>query len=225
MRVRRIEIGGKTDPMPATLGVPDGYPPGPAVVVIQEWWGLNANIESFVERFASIGFAALAPDLYRGVKTAEPDEAQKMMMALDKVRAVADIKAAVTFLLNQGASKVGVVGFCMGGFLAWETACEDDRVAAAVPFYGITEAEGRTLPCALQAHFGTEDHYDLAMLEARAAELAARGDGSELFMYEGADHAVMNDTRPQVFDPKAAALAWDRAVAFLTDKLGAPVAV
>jgi carboxymethylenebutenolidase len=224
VRVRRIEIGGQGGPMPATLGVPDAYPPGPAVVVVQEWWGLNGHIESFVDRFAALGFAALAPDLYRGEVATEPDDAKKAMMKMENDRAIGDIKGAVTFLMNQGASAVGVMGFCMGGWLAWETALEDERLSAAVAFYGIADAKGRELQCPLQAHFGTEDHVDPAELDAASIALVARRDGSELFIYHGAPHAFMNDTR-ESYRPEAAALAWERTIAFLTDKLGAPLPV
>jgi carboxymethylenebutenolidase len=224
VRVRRIEIGGQGGPMPATLGVPDAYPPGPAVVVVQEWWGLNGHIESFVDRFAAIGFAALAPDLYRGEVATEPDNAKKARMKMDDVRAVGDLKGAVSFLVNQGASAVGIIGFCMGGWLTWETALEDDRLSAAVAFYGMADDKGRELRCPLQAHFGTEDHVEPAQIEAAAAALASRDDGSELFLYEGAPHAFMNDTR-ESYRPEAASLAWERTIAFFTDKLGAPLPV
>ena len=224
MRLRRIEIGGMGGPMPATLGVPDAYPPGPAVVVVQEWWGLNGHIESFIDRFAAIGFAALAPDLYRGEVATEPDEAEKTMMRMDNDRAIGDIKGAVSFLLNQGASAVGVLGFCMGGWLTWETAFEDDRLAAAVAFYGMAEPKDRQLRCPIQGHFGTGDYFDRAVLEATAAQLTSRDDGSELFLYEGAPHAFMNDTGDS-YRPDAADLAWKRTIAFLTDKLGAPLPV
>jgi carboxymethylenebutenolidase len=143
---------------------------------------------------------------------------------MDDARAIGDIEGAVSFLLNQGASAVGVIGFCMGGWLTWETALQDDRLTAAVAFYGIADDDGRELRCPLQAHFGTEDHVEPARREAAAAALAARGDGSELFVYDGAPHAFMNDTR-ESYRPDAAALAWDRTVAFLTEKLGAPLPV
>ena len=225
MRVRRIEIGGQGGPMPATLGVPDAYPPGPAVVVVQEWWGLNGHIESFVDRLAAMGFAAIAPDLYRGGVASEPDDAMKAKMKMDDARAIGDIEGAVSFLLNQGASAVGVIGFCMGGWLTWELAYSDDRLKAAVACYGFAEAEGRELRCPLQMHVGTEDHFEPAALEAIGESLLGRGDGSELFVYEGAHHAFMNDQRPEVYRPEDSDLAFERAFAFFTQKLGAPVPV
>jgi carboxymethylenebutenolidase len=225
MRVRRVQLGGAGAPMTGTLAVPDGYPPGPAIVVVQEWWGLNGQIEMVTQRFAGLGFAAVAPDLFRGKLTTEPDEAEKLMMELDGERAVEDLKTTVSFLKNQGATGIGVMGFCMGGWLTWELAYSDDRLSAAVPCYGFAEAEGRELRCPVQMHVGTEDDFEPVQLETIAASLRARGDGSELFLYEGADHAFMNDQRPEVHRPEDTDLAFERAVAFFTEKLGAPVPV
>jgi len=225
MRVRRVQLGGAGSPMPGTFAVPDGYPPGPAIVVIHEWWGLNGQIEMVAQRFAALGFAAVVPDLYRGEVHTEPDEAEKRMMRLDDSRALEDLKITVSFLRNQGATGIGVMGFCMGGWLAWELAYTDDRVDATVACYGLAEAKGRELHGAVQMHVGTEDDFDAADLDAAEKALAARGDGSGLYRYAGADHAFMNDQRPEVYRKDDAELAWQRAVEFLTEKLGAPIPV
>src|SRR5437764_13518117 len=89
---------------------------GPGVVVIQEWWGLVPHIEDVCDRFAAEGFLALAPDLYHGAKSDEPDEAGKLMMALNLEQAGKDLSGAVHLLRERsGQDSVGVVGFCMGG--------------------------------------------------------------------------------------------------------------
>jgi carboxymethylenebutenolidase len=109
--------------------------------VIQEWWGLNDQIEETCDAFAGQGFVALAPDLYRGALTSEPDEAAKMMMALNIERAAKTWSAAIDALKANPAvtSKgVGATGFCMGGGLAlWRATLRPDDVAAAVPYYGL----------------------------------------------------------------------------------------
>src|ERR671913_308165 len=113
---------------------------GPGVVVLQEWWGLVPHIEDVCERFAAEGFVALAPDLYHGEKTRSPDEAGKLMMALDIARAEKDMRGAVEFLLKHDDVKgesVGTVGFCMGGVLSLYAASKNARVGACVVFYGI----------------------------------------------------------------------------------------
>jgi carboxymethylenebutenolidase len=211
--------------MPGTFAVPDGYPPGPAIVVVQEWWGLNGQIEKVTQRFAALGIAAVAPDLYRGSVATEPDEARKLKMALDTDRAVEDLRITVSFLKNHGASGIGVMGFCMGGGLTWELAYRDERLGAAVACYGFSESKGRELTCPVQMHVGTEDHFDRAALDSIDGRLRERGDGSELYVYDGAPHAFMNDQRPEVYRPAESDLAFERAVAFFSQHLGAPVPV
>jgi dipeptidyl aminopeptidase/acylaminoacyl peptidase len=109
----------------------------PAVVVIQEWWGLNDHIKDLAHRFANEGFVALAPDLYHGAVATEPDEARKLVMELSMPEAVKEIQQAITFLLAQDyvrGDKVGIVGFCMGGGLVLQTALQEDNLAGGVVF-------------------------------------------------------------------------------------------
>jgi len=99
------------------LAIPES---GPGVIVIQEWWGLVDHIKDVCDRFAAEGFVALAPDLYHGKSTKSPDEAGKLMMALEIDRAEKDLRGAIQYLLEHEAtkgSKVGTIGFCMGGAL------------------------------------------------------------------------------------------------------------
>ncbi|HEX5939536.1 MAG TPA: dienelactone hydrolase family protein, partial [Dehalococcoidia bacterium] len=95
--------------------------PGPGVIVLQEFWGLNADIKDIAQRFAGEGFLALAPDMYHGQVATEPDEARKLAMELQLDRAAQDLKGAVSYLRGHDSSspsKVGSVGFCMGGSLS-----------------------------------------------------------------------------------------------------------
>ena len=114
------------------LATPEGGG-GLPVVVIQEWWGLVPHIEDVCDRFAAEGFAALAPDLYGGASTTEPDEAGKLMMALNVEQAAKDMSGAVDELRRvTGRDAVGVTGFCMGGGLALVAACHrPDAIAAS----------------------------------------------------------------------------------------------
>jgi carboxymethylenebutenolidase len=197
---------------------------GPGVVVIQEWWGLVPHIEDLCERFAAEGFTALAPDLYQGKSTTEPDEAGKLMMTLNLDRASKDMGGAIDYLKGSDAVRgrgVGVVGFCMGGGLALKLAV--DRAAdvnAVVSFYGLIPWEGATpdwsqLDCAVQGHFATQDEF-FTTEAANELErtLEQLGKDVEVHHYE-ADHAFFNDTRPEVFDAEASGRAWDSVVPFL----------
>ena len=193
---------------------------GPAVVVIQEWWGLVPHIEDVVERFAKEGFAAIAPDLYQGKTTTSPDDAGKMLMELDAERAGKEIAGAGAWLLQRPectSSKYGVVGFCMGGALAQYAATVDaEHVGAAVSFYGgfkKVNTQWERLAAPLLLIYGENDQ-GVPPEQGRELEkkLKEMGKDVQLVVYPGADHAFFNDTRPQVHNPTAAADAWRRTL-------------
>ncbi|MGD0254700.1 MAG: dienelactone hydrolase family protein [Acidimicrobiales bacterium] len=201
---------------------------GPGVVVIQEWWGLVPHITDVCERFASSGFTALAPDLYRGKQVTEPDEAGKAAMAMKADVAVRDMSGAVDELLKHATgNKVAVVGFCMGGGLALTLATRrPDAVSVCVPFYGISmrpdlQPDYSKLDAAVLGHYAELDEYcppDAARdLEAR---LRGLGKEAQIHIYPGADHAFFNDTRPEVHNAEASALAWQRTLDFMRSHLG-----
>jgi carboxymethylenebutenolidase len=201
---------------------------GPGVVVIQEWWGLVPHIQDVCDRFATAGFVALAPDLYRGTKVTEPDEAGKEMMALQLERAGKDMSGAVDEVERRsGRDKVGVVGFCMGGGLALVLATQrPDAVAACVSFYGLipwpdAQPDFSEVSGAVLLHVaGNDEYFSPATARALEEQLRALGKDVELHVYDGADHAFFNDTRPEVHDAAAAATAWTRTIEFLHAHLG-----
>ena len=136
MTVIDAESNGGT--APGYLATPESGS-GPGLVVIQEWWGLNDHIKDVADRFAAEGYVALAPDLYHGKVTDEPDEAGKEMMALNLAQAAKDLSGAVELVREKsGSDKIGVTGFCMGGGLTLTLAAQrPDAVAVAVPWYGV----------------------------------------------------------------------------------------
>jgi carboxymethylenebutenolidase len=231
---------GETVEFPSNGHTASGYlakPPsgrGPGVVVIQEYWGLNGHIRDLCDRFAGDGFVALAPDLYHGKETKEPDEAGKLLMELDLAGAARDMLGAGKWLAaseHTAGDKVGIVGFCMGGALAVYAATLSDVFAAVVPFYpymGVTAAAKPVvtdIKGAVLGHFAEKDEaYTPAQVEALEAELRGAGIDVEFFWYTGADHAFFNDTRPDVYDEDASRLAWDRTRAFFRTHLATTVA-
>jgi carboxymethylenebutenolidase len=207
------------------IALPAGSGKAPAVIVVQEWWGVNDHIRSLADRLAAAGFVALAPDLYHGTIAKDAAEAGKMMGELDRAAAMSEIAGAAQFLEAhpRGTGKVGIIGFCMGGAFSLSAAALLPDLSAAVSFYGIPPAgsvDFSNAKAPVQAHFSQRDQWATpAAAEALQKELAARGQSMELFLYD-ADHAFVNDTRPEVYAPEAAKLAWDRAVAFLHEHLG-----
>lgn len=199
---------------------------GPGLIVIQEWWGLVDHIIQLVDRFAANGFVALAPDLYHGEKAKSPDAAGKLMMALNIAQAEKEIAGAAGHLRSLDAvspKKVGVIGFCMGGQLALYAAVESpDKVDAAVDFYGIhpnVPIDPSRLRVPVLAHFAKRDN-STPEAAARALEERFRLAGHPIEAhYYDADHAFFNDTRPAVYSPENAALAWERTLAFLRANL------
>src|SRR5262252_1816036 len=113
----------------------------PAVVLIQEWWGLNDHIRSLADRLANEGFLVVAPDLFHGKTTKDAGEAAKLMTELDKPKAVKEIAAAVHYLAKHERSNgnVGVIGFCLGGALTLAAAANVPEVKAVTPFYGLSD--------------------------------------------------------------------------------------
>ncbi len=202
---------------------------GPAVVVIQEWWGLVPHIVDVCDRYAAAGFTALAPDLYRGESTTEPDEAGKLMMSLNIERAAKDLGGAVDFLLGLDtvtSTKAAVTGFCMGGKLAYfAAAARPDTVAAIAPFYGVVPwpPEGpdySAMRCRVQGHYAEDDDFaPPAAVRELEGELQAQGRDVEMFIYDGAQHAFFNDERPEVYDAAASTAAWDRTLTFFRESL------
>jgi carboxymethylenebutenolidase len=209
------------------LAVPGGGP-GPGIVVIQEWWGLVDHIEHVCDRFAAEGFTALAPDLYRGKKVSEPDEAGKAMMALRLDAAARDMSGAVDEVRRRsGHEGVGVIGFCMGGGLALVLATQrPDAVKAVVPCYGVipwpdVQPDYAAMTAAVEGHYAERDgFFTPEAARALGDQLRSLGKDAEIIVHPGTDHAFFNDDRPEVYDAAEAAKLWESAIAFFRRHLG-----
>lgn len=220
-----IEFSSNNHQTPGYLALPNGDGPHPALVAIQEWWGLVPHMKAVAERFAEAGFVTLVPDLYHGKTADEPNEAQKLAMALDRERAIKEISAAARYLLSRedvGSKKVGLVGWCMGGGLSLSTAAQDDSVGATVCFYGRPLEAGDTerLKAPVLGLYGELDGgIPVSMVQDFEKELERNDIEHDIHIYAGAQHAFFNDTRPQAFHPEAAEDAWKRALNWLNKHL------
>jgi carboxymethylenebutenolidase len=199
---------------------------GPGLLVIQEWWGLVDHLEDVCDRLAREGFVALAPDFYNGVATKSPDEAGKLFMALNIAKAGADLRGAADALLGRPevtSARIGTLGFCMGGQLALYAGAEfPEKIGAVVDFYGIhpnVRIDPARITVPVLAHFAKRD-TSVREADARAlvGKIEAAGGTVEAHYYD-ADHAFFNDTRPTVFDKESAALAWERTLRFLRERV------
>jgi carboxymethylenebutenolidase len=200
---------------------------GPGVIVIQEWWGLVPHIRDVCDRLAREGFVALAPDLYRGESTGDPDVASRLMMDLEIPRAARDLDGAVAALLNHEAvdgSKVGAIGFCMGGQLALFAAARNRRIGAVGDFYGIhpnVSLDLSGLEAPVLGIFAERDQFVTPDAAGKLqSDLESAGKRAHFSIYPGVDHGFFNETRPDVYDASAATRAWSELLAFLRAELG-----
>ncbi|MDA1330259.1 MAG: dienelactone hydrolase family protein [Chloroflexi bacterium] len=222
---RMIDYPSNAHQTPGYLVLPEGEGPFPAVVAIQEWWGLNDHMKQIGQRLAAAGFVALVPDLYHGEMAEEPNEARKLAMALDRQRAIEEISAAGHFLAARddvAPKKVGIIGWCMGGGLSLSTAAHNGIIGAAVCFYGRPLEAGDTakINAPVLGLFGELDGgIPVSLVQDFEKELEKNAIPHHIHVYAGAQHAFFNDTRPQAYNPDAAQDAWQRALDWFSTHL------
>jgi carboxymethylenebutenolidase len=219
-RVRYPSNGGTSD---GYLAVPASGS-GPAVVLIQEYWGLVPHITGLADRFADSGFVTLAPDLYHGLQATEPDQAGKMLMGLAMDQAARDIAGAAAYLAARPevTGPIACVGFCMGGSLALWSATFSADIVTTVGFYPAlpwermapewSNYQGKRALIHCSEGDGTS-----AAPGIRQAVAAIEGAGGQVKVYDypGTHHAFFNDDRPESYHRSAATSSWARTLDFL----------
>lgn len=209
-----------------TLGAyradPDGAPRG-GIVVIQEIFGVNSHIRSICDRLAADGYAAIAPALFdrierdfeSGYSPEEVEKARSFLAAPDFDAYLRDTDAARVAL--DGAGKAEIVGFCLGGSVAFAAATRLDGFSAAVGFYGgrIAAMADETPRIPTQLHYGSEDG---SIPMSNVETVRAKRPDVDIFVYEGAGHGFNCDARAS-YHPDAAKLAWERTMAFFGEHL------
>ncbi len=200
--------------------------PLPALLVIQEWWGLNDNIRAMARRFAGEGYLVLAVDLYEGKVATTPEAAMAAMQsAMEKpARLMENLRQAQAFLVREGgATKIGVVGWCFGGGWSLETALGiPDGIQAAVMYYGRTQTDPKVL-AALKAPllglFGGKDQgIPVDGVRQMEHELVKLGKNATIVVYPEADHAFANPTGSHYLAGPAED-AWGKTLAFFAQHL------
>jgi len=207
------------------LAKPQGTGPFPAVIVIQGWWGLDAHIKDVSERYAREGYVSLAPDLYHGKVTADPNEAGKLMSALNRDEAVKDLLAALQHLKAMKevrGDRIGVTGFSLGGSFALLLPCLSKDIRAAAPYYGEIPDEPtlKNLASPILYIYGDHDDWitkdEVKRLEATLKKLGKPG---EVKIYPGARHHFFMDARRDVYSPTEAQDTWRRTLEFFAKHL------
>jgi carboxymethylenebutenolidase len=238
-RTEELTFERNGDVLKGYFARPQGEGPFPGLILIHDVRGLYEHYRGVARRFAEVGFATFAVDLYSREGAPELTDMESVfrwMRELPDRRVIADLDAAASFFDSHPdvrANAVGITGFCMGGQYALMAACSVDRLAACVSWYGMLRyaetSEARPVsPLELAAHlrcpylglFGADDAIiPLADVEELRALLEREGKTHAIEVYRGAGHAFFNDTRPDAYRPEVAAAAWERATAFLHQHL------
>ena len=221
MQTESLEVQAENGVSNAFVALPDNAN-DKAVLIIQEWWGLNDHIKDVAGRYADEGFIGIAPDLYHGKVAKDPDEASKMMHDLSTEDGIATIKAAIAAASEKyGISHFGITGYCMGGTFALRAACELEGISAAVPFYGDIPDEEVLSKLRTPTIFisGTRDGWITPKKVAGLEDVTERHELPVQSVKYDADHAFFNNTRPEVYDETAARDAWAMAIAFFKENL------
>jgi len=237
VETRSINIKTPDGSMPAHVARPKGASGKlPAVIVVQEAFGLNENIKEIAGRIAAEGYQAVAPNFYyreggKAVGYGELQEAIGLMGRWTDAQIVSDVRATVAALESDPgvrADRIGITGFCMGGRVSYLAACEIPTIRAAVPFYGGGIAGQQFTPgaaapvtltakmrAAIQLHFGENDAYiPLAAVEEIRQALQREKKDFEIHVYKGAGHGFFCRERAD-YNEEAAKLAWERMKGFL----------
>ncbi|RMH35318.1 MAG: dienelactone hydrolase family protein [Nitrospirae bacterium] len=229
IREEMVEYPGEGVTLRAYVAIPHGVSRAPAVIVVQEWWGLNDHIKDIARRLAREGYVAIAPDLYSrlGHKvTADPNEAGRLMNSLAQEDGLKDLKATLAYLKTRpevDPNRLGITGFCMGGGYALMLPCVTTDIKAAVPFYGPIpnpDTPLQQLSAPVLYIYGEDDGWiTKADVERLKAALKKYNKPGEVKTYPGCPHAFFNDTRPDVYKPAEAQDAWSRMLRFFDQHL------
>jgi carboxymethylenebutenolidase len=227
IRTSHVDLKVNGDGAYAYVAQPDDNVQHPGVVLIQEWWGIEPHIRSVAQRLAAEGFVVAVPDLYHGKVATEPDEAAKMVMLLTQSvdRASKEIIGALETLKampNVEPKKLGLIGFCVGGFLAYTVAARYDDLAAVVPFYGggydPTPQEVAKVNAPVLAIYGRKDQ-SIPPSQVQKIERLYKEAGKDLTVkVYNAGHAFLNPDHG-MGNEAAAAEAWPLAINFLRKHL------
>lgn len=211
-----------TETPSAYLALPEGAGRKPAVVVIQEWWGLNAFVKRKTDEFARKGYVAFAPDLYRGKVATDPDTAHQLMRGMPEDRAIRDLKGAVAYLRSRDdvdPTRIGTIGWCMGGGYSLALALAEPKLAGTVIYYGrlvTDDATIKSLAVPLLGNFGGKDE-GIPPDTVREFERKAKGYGKsvDFKIYPDAGHGFASSSDPNTYRPADAKDADARTDAFL----------
>lgn len=223
VKAQAVHFKSGTETISGYLAFPDSPGRHPALVVIQEWWGLNDWVKEQAREFARRGYVSLAPDLYRGQVATDPQRARKLMQAMPRNRALRDLEAAFAFLAARpdvDSKRIGSIGWCMGGGLSLQLAIHEPRLAACVVNYGeltTDPASIRRIRAPVLGNFGADDRgIPPSAVQAFANAMKSAHKPLNAKIYKGAGHAFENPGNKAGYRREAARDARARTLSFLS---------
>jgi carboxymethylenebutenolidase len=215
------------DTVSGYLSGPPGGGKHPALIVVHEWWGVNDWVRGKADKFAADGYVALAVDLYRGKSAGtDPDVAHQLMRGLPEDRAARDLDAAFRYLAARpdvDASRIGSIGWCMGGGYTLQVAIDHPTLAACVDDYGRLVTDPKTIArirTPILGNFGADDQgIPPSAVQAFEKDARAAGKSVDMKIYPGAGHGFASNPDPKVYKPDAAKDADARTDVFLAKEL------
>jgi len=221
IRNGEVSYPGKACTLKAYVAEGAGGGLRPAVIVVQEWWGLDDHIKDVARRFAAEGYFAVAPNLYSRQDykvTNDANVAGELMGGLAMADGIDDLISTIGWIKTQKAAdgtRIGVTGFCMGGSYATLLPCVSKDIKAAAPFYGEIPPDDqlRNLTCPMFYAYGENDGWvQRADVDRLAAALKKFDKTGDVKIYAGCSHGFFNDTRPDVYSANEAKDAWARTL-------------
>lgn len=226
MKTETVSYKSGDETVSGYLALPEGGGKHAAIIVIHEFWGLNDWVKEQARKYASEGYVALAVDLYRGQVATTPDDAHILMRGLPDDRGMRDLEAALAYLASRPdveASKIGAIGWCMGGSWSIKLAEDQPKLAAFVVNYGALPTDPAIIAkirAPMLGNFGAEDR-GITPESVRAFEVAmkAAGKSTDIKIYDGAGHAFQNPNNKAGYRPEATADADKRIDGFFAKYL------
>jgi carboxymethylenebutenolidase len=207
------------------LVTPPGEGPFPAIIVIQEWWGLNDQIKNKAKELTKEGYVTLSVDLYRGKVTTDPEEAHELFRGLPEDRAIRDLLSAVSYIKTLPfvkKDKIGSIGWCMGGGYSLSLAINSPDIKACAIYYGRLTTDKdqlKRINGSVIGFFGEEDRgIPVSSVKTFEEDMKALDKNVSIYIYPNAGHAFANEEKPS-YNQKAATDSWEKTLTFFNKTL------
>lgn len=229
VRTSQVDLHVDGDGAYAYVAQPNDDKRHPGVVIVQEWWGIEPHMQGLAQKLAADGFIVAVPDLYHGKVATDPNDASRLMMSIRQNvdRAAREIIGALDTLKsypNVEPKKLGLIGFCVGGFLAYTVASRYPDLGAVLPFYGggydPAPAEVAKVQAPVLAFYGSQDNSIPAEQRQKIERLYKEAGKDYTVRVYDAGHAFLNPNHG-MGNAAAANDAWPHAINFLKSHLHA----